>query len=334
MTRATRIFPRTTALLLLGAGATLSLAARAEEGATLSPRAAAETAAPSEGCPPGAYCEALELEPPHAQPAEPAIVPSDPTAGTTITIPPAPAGSDPSKPRVVVIRPGQNGEPDQVIVYDQGEPPAHALPPAPPAKPPSAHPSPEHPRRKKVLRRHRGWGLGLRAEGAMLSQQHEHIDSFGMGGIGMSLRYRPVRGFALDFGADVIGGTDPNGWSRQEVPLSASALLYLNPRSSTQFYVLGGAHLAFARVGSDFKEPNLAAGNSDAYSYAGGQVGVGVEFRMSPLIGVHFDGLAFFRGRTDDDGNGRYPEFYDASAGLVSNSSAGGLMRAGVNFWW
>ena len=54
----------------------------------------------------------------------------------------------------------------------------------------------------------------------------------------------------------------------------------------------------------------------------------------SPVVGIHIDGLAFFRTRIDSDGGGRYPEFYDAETGMASNSSAGGLLRAGVNFWW
>ena len=36
----------------------------------------------------------------------------------------------------------------------------------------------------------------------------------GMGGFGMSFRYRPVPAFALDFGADLIGGIDFNGFER------------------------------------------------------------------------------------------------------------------------
>ena len=298
---------------------------------------ATEAANGSDGCPPGAYCEPVETEPPPAKTTEataPVIAAEPPAAGgTTVTIPPPAPGSDPTKPRIVVIRRGQNGEPDQVIVYENGEapPPVGQLPPAPPEPPPVTDTWRHHPRQRSA---HRRWGFGLRAEGAILSQQHPGIDNFGMGGLGMSLKYRPVPGFALDFGADFIGGTDPNGLSRQEVPVSANLMLYLNPRSVAQFYLLGGANVAFAKVHSDVPQPNLAGGNSDKYTYAGGQAGAGFEFRLSPLLGVHIDGIGFVRTRIDSDGNHAFPEYYEPTTGEISNSSAGGLVRAGVNFWW
>jgi hypothetical protein len=286
-------------------------------------------------CPPGAYCEAVEVAPPSAKDAGPLAVAANPAEGTTITIPPA---RDPHRPRVVVIHPGRDGRPDEVIVYENGEVPPHLrrhpLPPAPPAPPPPVKHWRHHEYKPDRLDRHRGWGVGLRAEGAVMAQQHQGVDTFGIGGIGMSLRYRPIPAFAVDVGSDVLVGRDTNGWSRREIPVSASMMLYLNPRNIAQFYLLGGGHVAFAHVRSEQIEPNLAKGTSDAYTYAGGQVGAGFEFRVSPLLGLHIDGLAFFRGRIDSDGNGQFPEYYNRETGQISNSSAGGLLRAGVNFWW
>jgi hypothetical protein len=178
------------------------------------------------------------------------------------------------------------------------------------------------------------FGLNLRAEAALLSEQRYGYRDYGMGGIGASLRYRPVPAVALDAGIDIIGGTDTNGFARREVPLSVSTMLYLNPRSFAQFYFMGGLNLSFARVASNYIEPNFAGGSTDDYTYVGGQFGGGVEFRMTRAVAFNVDLLGTLRSRVDSDGNGRYPEYYDARTGLSSNSSGGGLLRAGLTLWW
>jgi hypothetical protein len=155
-----------------------------------------------------------------------------------------------------------------------------------------------------------------------------------MAGLGLSLRYRPTPMFALDLSTDFLGGVDANGLERQELPFGATAMLYVNPRNLVQFYLFGGIDWSFAQVFSDEYRPNLADGTSDDYTYFGGHRGLGLEFRVTKLIGINIDGLAFVRTRTDADEDGRYPEFYDAKSGEVSNSSAAGMLRAGVTFWW
>jgi hypothetical protein len=156
-----------------------------------------------------------------------------------------------------------------------------------------------------------------------------------MAGGGLSLRYRPVPAFAFDVSADFMAGHDAQGFSRQEIPLGLSGMIYVNPRSLAQFYLIGGINWAFARVGTDEQQPNLAdRGYEDSYTYFGGHGGMGLEFRVSPLVGINIDGLAFVRGRTDDDGNGQYPEYLDPETGESSNASVAGLLRAGVTFWW
>lgn len=157
-----------------------------------------------------------------------------------------------------------------------------------------------------------------------------------MGGFGVSLRYRPVPAFAFDAGLDVLGGTDFNGFQRTETPFSLSGMVFLNPRSRVQFYMLGGFHISRASVESDFDSPLLGGdgdrvGRSAEYSYFGGQGGVGLEFRISRLIALNVDALAFVRKRSDDGGK---PEFKDLDTGKTTNSSAGGLLRGGMTFWW
>ncbi len=164
--------------------------------------------------------------------------------------------------------------------------------------------------------------------------QHSAEDSAGMGGLGMSLRYRPIRHFALGVSADFLAGSDANGYSRQEVPLALNALFYANPRNMAQFYIIGGVNWSFASVLAEEQQTHLAEGDKDNYTYFGGHLGLGLEFRITHLIGINLDGLAFVRTRTDDDQDGRYPEFYNPRTNEGSNSSAGGMVRAGVSFWW
>jgi hypothetical protein len=135
-------------------------------------------------------------------------------------------------------------------------------------------------------------------------------------------------------GADYIGGTDANGYERHELPIGLNAMLFPNPYHLAQFYVFGGVNWAMARVRSDDRESHLAGGNTDDYGYFGGQLGAGIEFRVRPLIGINIDALGFVRTRTDDDEGGRFPEYVDETTGDSSNTSAAGMVRAGMTFWW
>jgi hypothetical protein len=177
------------------------------------------------------------------------------------------------------------------------------------------------------------WGLNLRAQGAAMGDG-ANVDA-AIGGAGLSLRYRPVPVFGFDLGVDVIGGKDWNGFTRVETPISLNAMIFVNPRSRVQFYLMGGAHLSQAQVRSDTRhellEP-MGDGTFGAdYSYFGGQGGAGLEFRLGRRVGLSFDALAFVRKRTDD---GLKPEYVDPATGKTTNTSAGLLLRGGLNFWW
>jgi len=123
-----------------------------------------------------------------------------------------------------------------------------------------------------------------------------------MGGVGMSLRYRPVPSFAFDFGVDAVGGVDFNGDERSEVPISLSGMIFLNPRSRVQFYLMGGVHVSHAQVektmllpAEDPSEPELTSMMMREYDYFGGQGGIGLEFRLSRRVALNIDALAFIR---------------------------------------
>jgi hypothetical protein len=328
----------------MNTSATLSSIAAAVALAMLSSTASAQPAAPppaqpapakaaTPDCPPGAFCEEVTVAPPDEaeQPAEtapPAQVAEEETR--TIVLPPPPPGYDPYAPRTFTYQPDPEGGPGQIIVYEPG-----AAPPHEPGDDLEAPPPPPAPKEKRKWRRHRQWGFNLRVDGVIMPRHRGHMDdASGMAGLGVSLRYRPTPMFALDLSSDFLAGIDSNGLERQEIPFGVSAMLYVNPRNLVQFYLFGGIDWSFAQVASDEYRPNLAQGTSDDYTYFGGHGGLGLEFRVSKLVGINIDGLAFVRTRTDADEDGLYPEFYDADTAEVSNSSAAGMLRAGVTFWW
>ncbi len=232
------------------------------------------------------------------------------------------------RPRVVVV--DQDGgyatPPPNVVIVTRQRPrarpqyiPAPAMPPPPPMR-----------RAPKLYSK---WGLNLRAEGAAMGDGGDV--NAGLGGLGLSLRYRPVPAFGFDLGVDVIGGKDYNGFTRIETPLSLNAMIFVNPRSRVQFYLIGGGHLSHAQVRSDSASPLLHATDDGRYgadyNYFGGQGGAGLEFRLGRRVGLAFDVLAFIRKRTDD---GRQPEYVEAATGKTTNTSGGVLFRGGLNFWW
>lgn len=163
----------------------------------------------------------------------------------------------------------------------------------------------------------------------------------GMGGGGISFRARPVPHFALDLGLDALGGRDYQGNRRSEVPFSISALVYANPRNPVQFYMLGGIGWSSARVECDTtvcdgtSRPQTQPSGSypvNQYGYFGGQLGMGLEFRLSPPVALNVDLVGFIRGRTDSSARSN-PEFVD-DYGRTTNTSGGGLFRAGITFYW
>lgn len=313
--------------------------------ATLSAPALAQDS----NCPPGAwFCEEA------SQPATPEEV--RPTEEEDISPPPPPAvhhrrrrptirfATPPPRPHapppVVVYQPPPPGGPaPQVVIVAPG-----ARPPQPATK--VVVRTVEQPQEMQPLkpqkRWHRRWGLNLRVEGAALGGGDEHggHEDAGMGGLGLSLRFRPVPAFAFDAGIDVLSGTDWNGFQRTEMPVSLSGMIFVNPKSRVQFYLLGGIHYSHAEVESDTFEP-VAGNDRDEwddgdvntrdYSYFGGQGGLGLEFRISRLVALNVDVLGFIRERTDESGPA---EFTDPATGQTTNTSGGALLRGGLTFWW
>ncbi|HMJ15525.1 MAG TPA: outer membrane beta-barrel protein [Polyangiaceae bacterium] len=188
-------------------------------------------------------------------------------------------------------------------------------------------------------RRRSEWGVNMRLEGVLMDDEDRDEDA-GMGGLGVSLRYRPIPHFAFDAGLDFIGGTDWAGRERRETALLLSGIVFFNPRSKVQVYALGGIGFSGARVTFDQQTVENADGSSSTideyereYSYFGAHLGGGLEFRVSRKVALNLDVIGFIRDRTDDLADSE-PEFVDEDTGRVTNTSGGGLGRFGVTIYW
>ncbi len=195
-------------------------------------------------------------------------------------------------------------------------------PPAPAPPPPKWHPNPTR------------WGLNLRVEGMMFGNNSKAAQDSGMGGLGVSLRYRPSPYFAFDLGVDVLSGTDFNGFQRTETPVSLERDALPQP-AQPGAGLLPRRHELLARQGQLRLLLAALSSNNDGtfgaeYSYFGGQAGGGLEFRVSRHVALNIDVVGFMRKRTDD---GRVPEYSDPDKG-TTNSSGGALLRGGLTFWW
>lgn len=291
-------------------------------------------------CPPGAwFCAEADVAVPEPQlppPPAPRVVPQPqpqaPPEQVQVAPQPAPVRPRPPMsppPPVVVYQPVPSAPPPQVIIitpgYGYGNYPYVAPRPrmvAPPPPPPAP-------------RWHSEFGVNLRLEGVVLGKAAGGAFNSGLGGVGMSLRYRPVPAFAFDLGVDVLAGTDYNGFQRTETPFSLSGMLFLNPRSRAQFYLEAGANISHAQVRSD--EPSPLLGQVEGglygatYNYFGGQGGGGFEFRLSRRVAADMDVIGFVRERIGDV---QAPEFIDHATGQTTNVSGGALFRGGLTFWW
>lgn len=234
-----------------------------------------------------------------------------PPAGANKDLQPLPteAGKGDAKPA---------SPPPPVVVY---QPPPTTVVVQPREAPPAYYYVPRHAPPKKE------WGLNLHVGGLMLGKGRD--DNAGMALVGLGLRFRPIPAFAVEADLDFAGGRDYNGYRRKETALGFNGLVFLNPKSKTQVYLLGGFGWSGATAVDD-------RGGYDSveykYGYFGGTAGIGLEFRLSKVVALNFDLRGFIRGRVDDNKRD-YPEFVDSN-GRTTNTSGGGLFQGGLTFYW
>jgi hypothetical protein len=172
------------------------------------------------------------------------------------------------------------------------------------------------------------WGLNLHLEGAAFGHAAT-VGSAGMGGGGLGIRYRPVPVFALETDLDFVGGRDYNGFRRDEEASTVNGLLFLNPRSRLQLYLLAGFGWSWAHAVDDLPGYDVASYN---YTYFGGQGGLGLEFRAAKHFAINADARAFIRTRTDDQAS--FSSEFTNSSGQTTNTSAGVLFTGGMTFYF
>jgi hypothetical protein len=232
-----------------------------------------------------------------------------PPAGANKDLQPLPgegAGAKPASP------------PPPVVVY---QPPPTTVVVQPREAPPAYYYVPRHAPSK------REWGLNLHVGGLLIGQGRD--DNAGMAMVGLGLRYRMIPAFAIEADLDFAGGRDYNGFRRKETAFGFNGLVFLNPKSKTQVYLLGGFGWSGATAVDDRSGFDQ---NEYKYGYFGGQAGIGLEFRLSKVVALNFDFRGFVRGRIDDRKRD-YPEFIDSN-GRSTNTSGGGLFQGGLTFYW
>jgi len=280
--------------------------------------ASAQQPAPNANCPPGSWFCADTQQ----QPAAPAGQPVQP-GGPLQPLPApgaAPAQPAPGQPPPVVYQPAP---PPPVVVY---QPP----PPVMVVKPEAAPPPPYYYSPRTVRRSE--WGLNLHLEGAMIGKGTGGDASMGGGGVGLRYRARPE--FAVEANVDFVGGTDYNSNHRNETAFTFNGLLFLNPKSAGQVYILGGIGWSGAHVTNTSASPGDFGPRSldTNYAYFGAQVGIGLELRLSRHFALNGDIRGFIRGRIDDQA--QYNQEFTDSNGRSTNTSGGGLLTLGATFYF
>jgi opacity protein-like surface antigen len=247
-------------------------------------------------CPPGSWFCASAPQ----QEAAPAGQPLQPLPGPDASSQAeGKGGGSPPAPPVVVYEP----PPPTAVDRPEAPPPYEYLPPRrPPISPPHE------------------WGLNLHAEGALIG--HGTQGNAGLGGAGAGLRFKPTRSFGLEADLDFAGGHhDYQGNDRSETAFTINGLWFLNPRSHAQLYLLAGFGWSGAHVTCD----TCATSIDNHYNYFGGQLGAGLELRLTRVLAFNLDIRGFMRGRTDELARSQ-PEF-DDPAGCASNPTPGTVCR-------
>jgi hypothetical protein len=297
-----------TKFLVPSSALALVLAAPAIASAQSAPSAA------NSSCPPGSwFCSTPPSE--QARPAgEPLQTLPDPDEVTPAPAPPtrrAPSvtyAPPSSQPPVVVYQP----PPPTVVVRTERPPPYEYGPP----------------HRGDAISRGREWGLNLHLEGASIG--HGTQGDASMGGVGAGLRFKPNRYVGLETDLDFVGGHGYVGDVRHETALTFNGLLFLNPQSRAQVYLLAGFGWSWAHSQSD---PSSTDPSFDYnYTYFGGQAGIGLELRLTRVLAFNVDGRGFIRSRTDQLAQ-MQPEFKNAQ-GQTTNTSGGGLLTGGMTLYF
>lgn len=174
------------------------------------------------------------------------------------------------------------------------------------------------------------FGIGAFASGISLGSR-DHSSSL-LGGVAVArFRYHPY--FATELTLGLYGGTDYNGDTRAEVPLTVSEMVYFNPMHRLQVYGLLGIGSSWATV--NYANPTARGRDTGSYTYIGGQVGLGLEWHITRRFALFTDVRGFLRTRVDSETDTN-PEFTRTLGARTetSNSSLGVVGNIGAMFYF
>lgn len=170
-----------------------------------------------------------------------------------------------------------------------------------------------------------GLGFGSHGSGAA-----------GMGGAGGTIRLRTHPMFAGELSAAGLVGTDYNGDTRTEVPLTLSGIVYFNPQNRFQLYGVAGLGASWAGIAYNNTNLRSRPSATATYTYLGGLAGVGAEWQLSPNLSLFGDARAFVRTRIDHQSESN-PEFKRVNSDgrpESTNVSAGVVGQLGAIFYF
>lgn len=258
-------------------------------------------AADDPNCPPGSWFCGDQQQGAAPAPAPAAAEPAAAPAAAT----PAAAGTPPPP---VIIYQAPASEPPPPYVYTPRDPPLH-----------------------------RQWALGGNLQ-LPLYVKRNGGDGGAMGGVGGILRFRPRGGvFAMQGELGSYFGSDYNNDKRSEFAMSGNIMFFVMPKKKTSLYFLGGLGFAAAHVSRNNSYDSYGGArsyysqpSSSNFSYFGAQTGIGLEVGLGSHFALDFQLRGFMRQRIDSASE---PEFI-SSSGQTSNASAGGMLSAGLNYYF
>jgi hypothetical protein len=175
--------------------------------------------------------------------------------------------------------------------------------------------------------------LNLHANLGLMGGSDKKSPEADMNGIGGAVRFRFIPHIALEGALELLWGTDYNGFQRFEHAVLVNGLFYANPRSAIQLYGIAGFGFGAAYLDSGLASDGQPVLRDETYAYFGGQLGLGVEGRVTRHFALGADLIGFLRWRNDPHA-WREPEFVDPETGRETNTSGGGLLRLGATFYW
>lgn len=189
---------------------------------------------------------------------------------------------------------------------------------------------PPRPRRSRGFRE---WGVNLHVDLGLMGNGANLSPDANMNGFGGALRFRPIPHIAIEGSLELLWGNDYNGFQRFEQALLVNGLFFANPRSAVQLYGIVGLGFGAALLDSGTTAQGEPLLRDETYSYAGGQLGFGIEARVTRHFALGADLMGFLRWRRDPHAADN-PEFIDPLTGRTTNTSAGGLVRLGATYYW